>query len=596
MEHPKQSDKALNLRPLPKLLHLETWLVIMRPKFLLIVSEPSPSSLTPLRTVILKSTQWNLPSFHWHTSMTKATPTCLWTTPHMTLWRPWLHLSRLRQSHYPGDIYTYFQPTKTFRTSPALTRISTQGLPQKLFHQSTLCIHTRLQNILVEFHNIFSKSDYDLGWTDLISHEIKMSSTAPVYTKQFRIPVSHQQIITKFVDDMLDKQLIKAARMRYNSPIFCIRKKNGSWRPVIDLHCVNANTLKDAYSVKDIQTCLDSIGAQKSAVFSSIDLKSGFLQQNLKPDSCPFTGFTIPGRGQYQFKVSCFGSTGAPSSFSKLMDTILHGLSNSISYIDDILIYSLTHQHHLQDLRCCFNRLRDNNLKVSIEKSTFGSDSGYLCFHIDASGMRPGMDKLQGVQDFPPPSSVCQICQFIGLASFFRKHIPNFMKLRGILTALTRKNSEWNSMTLPTDPLIAFCTLQKSLFPPQRSPTPEMNCRFYSSLMPRAAQLMIMANKSFQAASALPWCNNGLKIKSFESSLYYSAFMLELAAVHFGIKKFHHYLYGGKPFKVFSDHKLLETLNKMQTKTIIFKKTYSNTTSNSSIRKIRKCKSQNLKS
>jgi len=47
------------------------------------------------------------------------------------------------------------------------------------------------KDILVEFYDIFSHSDYDLAWTDLISHDIKMSSTAPVYTKQFRIPVSH---------------------------------------------------------------------------------------------------------------------------------------------------------------------------------------------------------------------------------------------------------------------------------------------------------------------------------------------------------------------------------------------------------------------
>jgi len=41
-----------------------------------------------------------------------------------------------------------------------------------------------------------------------------------------------------------------------------------------------------------------------------------------------------------------------------------------------------------------------------------------------------------------------------------------------------------------------------------------------------------------------------------------------MAAIHFGIKHFHHYLYGGCPFTVFTDHKPLETLNKNHTKTL----------------------------
>jgi len=46
------------------------------------------------------------------------------------------------------------------------------------------------------------------------------------------------------------------------------------------------------------------------------------------------------------------------------------------------------------------------------------------------------------------------------------------------------------------------------------------------------------------------------------------AFLLEMAAIHFGIKHFHHYLYGGCPLTVFTDHKPLEALNKNHTKTL----------------------------
>ena len=41
-----------------------------------------------------------------------------------------------------------------------------------------------------------------------------------------------------------------------------------------------------------------------------------------------------------------------------------------------------------------------------------------------------------------------------------------------------------------------------------------------------------------------------------------------MAAIHFGITHFHHYLYGGPAFTVYTDHKQLETLNKNHTKTM----------------------------
>ena len=438
----------------------------------------------------------------------------------------------------------------------------------------------RYKELIWKYREIFSTSEYDLGWTDLVSHEIKVKSNMPIYTKQFRIPMSHQQIINRFVDDMLDKHLIEAARTRYNSPIFCVKKKNGTWRPVIDLRKINDHTLKDAYSIKDVRTCLDSIGNKESDVFSTIDLKSGFLQQNLETESRPFTGFTIPGRGQYQFKVSCFGSTGAPSSFSKLMDTVLRGLKNVVSYIDDILVYSKGHSEHLRDLENCFLRLKEHNLKISIEKSIFGSASTeYLGFKIDRNGIKPGTDKLKSVRDFPPPKTIRQIRQFVGLASFFREHIPNFSKISGYLTALTRKNSGWSGGQLPHNALIAFRTLQKNLIsaPAISYPRPDIPYLIFTDAA--AGTTGDDGNPKFPgglgAVLMQQWPeDNKYRVIAYASRSLrdhernYSAFMLELLAVHFGIKKFHHYIYGGKTFTVFTDHKPLEALNRTQTKTV----------------------------
>ena len=188
----------------------------------------------------------------------------------------------------------------------------------------------RYEDLLTKYHDVFSKDEYDLGWTEKVSHRIKLKHDKPIYTKQFKIPFAHQESIHEFVKDMLDRKLIEVSRSRYNSPIFCVKKKDGSWRPVVDLRAINKATVEDSYSIRDVKACIDEIGAERSNVFSTMDLTKGFFQQNLEKESRKYTAFTVPGLGSFQFTVSCFGSHGAPSSFSYLMTEVLQNLQNLI--------------------------------------------------------------------------------------------------------------------------------------------------------------------------------------------------------------------------------------------------------------------------
>ena len=230
---------------------------------------------------------------------------------------------------------------------------------------------------------------------------------------------------------------------------------------MVDLHAINQATVEDFYSIRDIKSCIDEIGRENSKVFSSMDLSKGFFQQNLAKESRPYTSFTVPGLGSFQFTVSCFGSHGAPSSFSYLMTEVLRSLKNLISFIDDILAHTRNHDEQLVALRNCFQRLREYNLKLSVEKSTFGAEeTEYLGFKISSEGILQGTDKTKAVKEFPPPRTVKQIRQFVGLASFFRDHIRDFSRISGYLTSLTRKSSDWKGGDLPEQSLEAFKRLQ----------------------------------------------------------------------------------------------------------------------------------------
>ena len=243
-----------------------------------------------------------------------------------------------------------------------------------------------------------------------------------------------------------------------------MKKKDGSWRPVVDLRAINKATVEDSYSIRDVKTCIDEIGAERLNVFSTMDLTKGFFQQNLEKESRKYTAFTVPGLGSFQFTVSCFGSHEAPSSFSYLMTEVLQNLQNLLLYIDNILGHTRGHEKHLVTLENCFQRIKQYNLKISIDKSTFGTDEvKYLGFKLGADGIQPGTDKTKAVRYFPEPRNIKQIRQFVGLASFFWDLIPIFSKMIAHLTALTRKDSEWKGGPLPNNANIAFEKLKDLL-------------------------------------------------------------------------------------------------------------------------------------
>jgi hypothetical protein len=70
----------------------------------------------------------------------------------------------------------------------------------------------------------------------------------------------------------------------------------------------------------------------------------------LHPRAHPYTAFTVPGMGQFQWVTSPMGLLGCPASFQRLMETVVHGLTNVIVYIDNLLVHSATHPEQITAL------------------------------------------------------------------------------------------------------------------------------------------------------------------------------------------------------------------------------------------------------
>ena len=80
-----------------------------------------------------------------------------------------------------------------------------------------------------------------------------------------------------------------------------------------DLRKFNVRTIKDVYSLPQIEESLDCLnGAQ---IFTSCDLKSGYWQIELSEESIPLTTFTVEPLGFYKWVHMPFRLTNAPTIF-----------------------------------------------------------------------------------------------------------------------------------------------------------------------------------------------------------------------------------------------------------------------------------------
>ena len=105
-------------------------------------------------------------------------------------------------------------------------------------------------------------------------------------------------------------------------------------------------------------------------------------------------------------------------------------------YLDDICVLAETADQMLDRIQFTFNRLKEFNLKIKPKKSFFQAEVNFLGHILSQKGVSPNPEKVEKIRDWPVPTSSKEVHSFIGLASYYRRFIPNFAKWAGPLHAL----------------------------------------------------------------------------------------------------------------------------------------------------------------
>lgn len=399
-----------------------------------------------------------------------------------------------------------------------------------------------------------------LGETDLVNHRLYVKpGTRPITMPNRLLPVRYQAKADEAVAEMIKLGVIRESTSAWCSAVVPVKKKDGSIRIAIDYRQLNEVCAKDAYPMPRIDQIISKLSG--ASVFSTLDLKKGYYQVRMHPEDAEKTAFRF-GRKLYEFTRMPFGLSSAPQTFMRLMNRVLEPFPFAECYLDDVIIFSSNLKEHGEHLQKVLAAIEAANLRLNLKKCRFGLEEvDYLGFTIGKNRRRPSEDKVSKLRNFPSPSTKKELMTFIGIANQYRELVADFAAKSSLLFELNKQTKNKAPLIWRPEHEAVFAALKKELTSPP-----------VVTLADDAKPFIVKVDASGTGIGAvlLQEDDRGRKqvveyaSQSFKGpQLRYPTIEKEATAIDFALKKWRHFLIGGR-FRLETDHRPLKWLRSMK--------------------------------
>jgi hypothetical protein len=231
-----------------------------------------------------------------------------------------------------------------------------------------------LIKLLKEYKDCFAWDYSEMPGLDrsIVEHRLPIKSGFKPYKQPPRKIYKDEVLadVKKEVERLLDANFIRPCRYaEWISNIVPIYKKNGNMRVCIDFRDLNRATPMDGYPMPVADLLVDAVAGHK--VISFMDGNAGYNQIFMALEDISKTAFRCPGHiGLFEWIVMTFELKNAGATYQRAMNYIFHELIGKIVeiYIDDVVIKSLNHDTHLEDVKRTLECTRKHGLKMNPNK------------------------------------------------------------------------------------------------------------------------------------------------------------------------------------------------------------------------------------
>ena len=176
---------------------------------------------------------------------------------------------------------------------------------------------------------------------------------------------------------------------------------------------------------------------------SGFDFAAGFYAVLVDPKSRPYTAFYVEGRGYFWYRRMPFGLTGAPSTFGNMTANNMHDLLADETmelFVDDGGAAADSFEEMMGKITKIFTRVRERNLSLSASKcELFMTEMTFAGAAVGPKGVQPDLKKLTAIVNWKIPENATALAGFLGLTGWFRDLIKGYAKKEQPLRDLLRE-------------------------------------------------------------------------------------------------------------------------------------------------------------
>ena len=415
----------------------------------------------------------------------------------------------------------------------------------------------KFHDLCERYKEIFATSEGDIGGTDLLYHEIKLTTDRPIAVPNYRAPPPDvQRQINSETDKLLAAGVIELSDSPFNAPIVLVRKPRGGWRYCTDFRKLNKHTEKAHFPLPGITDGLRRFKSPK--VFSGLDLIKGYYNISILPSQRRLFAFS-DGRRHLQYIRMPMGARNSASTMQMLVELVFRGLpiEYTLAYLDDLIVATPDEESHLVMLERVFAALSRAKLKVHPHKCTFANASlSALGFILDAEGIRPDPKNLAKIAEWPYPTNVSEVRGYLGLCGYYRGHVPKYAAIAEPLTDLLKKDTPFEFGPLEK---AAFDNLKEELLKGSATAYPDFDRVFIVKPDGSATTVGALLTQKDPRGKEVMIAAASQKLNSTERA--WAPYDRELYGVVWAVRQFSNYV-RYKPFEIITDHKpLLSCIN-----------------------------------
>jgi hypothetical protein len=144
-----------------------------------------------------------------------------------------------------------------------------------------------LSGVLKDFEDLWRGER--LGQTKTFRHLIKVDTPYAIRDHPRRFSPEELKIIDEEVLKIKAQGVIRPSRSPHTANPVLVMKKTGDWRFCIDYRRLNQHTIPDSHPLPRIMDLIRAV--RDSRHFVALDLRAGYWQIAMEPDSIPYTAF-----------------------------------------------------------------------------------------------------------------------------------------------------------------------------------------------------------------------------------------------------------------------------------------------------------------